>query len=121
MAGFLTNLRKEVRVDGCDTERLVAVSEQFNELELEFVRRHEVTARQLAEDKADWAKLGAEVGSIYQNLCDSNIQATVAALDNIKALLSRHGVLVPAPVIHRLDGATDESTYGEEGGSDDGE
>ncbi len=93
-------IRPEVGVAGCDTEGLVRVSEQFAELELEMVRRTEITAAQIAAEKADWSKVGAALGRVYQTLCDEDQEGTLAALHEIEALLSKRGVLVPQPTIH---------------------
>ncbi len=92
-------IRPEVGVAGCDTVGLVRVSEQFAELELEMVRRTEITAAQIAAEKADWAKVGAALGRIYQTLCDEDHEGTVEALRGIEALLTKRGILVPQPVV----------------------
>lgn len=90
-------IRREVSVAACDTEALVRVSAQFAELELEFARRSDVTAAQLAAEKADWAAVGAAMGRVYQALCDQDNEGAVAALREIEALLTKRGVLVPQP------------------------
>ena len=98
-------VRPEVGVAGCDAEGLVRVSEQFAELELEMVRRTEITAAQIAAEKADWAKVGAAMGRIYQTLCDEDNAGTMAALHEIETLLTKRGILVPLPVPRTREGA----------------
>lgn len=98
-------VRPEVGVAGCDAEGLVRVSEQFAELELEMVRRTEITAAQIAAEKADWAKVGAAMGRIYQTLCDEDNAGTMAALHEIETLLTKRGILVPLPIPRVREGA----------------
>ncbi len=95
-------VRPEVSVAGCDTQGLVRVSEQFAELELEMVRRTEITAAQVAAEKADWNKVGVAMGRVYQTLCDEDSEGAMAALREIEALLTKRGILVPQPVIRPL-------------------
>jgi len=110
MQSNMTNLRKEIRVSGCDTRALVALSDQFAELELEMVRRSEITAAQLAADKADWAKAGDALGQTYQALCDDDNAALSEALRTIETILAKHGVLVRPP---RKAEATEGAGHGE--------
>ncbi len=98
------NVRPEVGVSGCCTEGLVRVSEQFAELELEMVRRSEITAAQIAAERADWVQVGHAMGQVYQTLCDGDHQATMDALKSIEGLLAKRGILVPQP---RLPMATE--------------
>ncbi len=93
----VTTLRKEVAVAGCDPVGLVRVSEQFAELELEMIRRTEVTAAQIAAERADWVKVGSEMGVVYQSLCDGNHTGTMEALKAIEGLLAKRGILVAQP------------------------
>ncbi len=95
----VTTLRDEVRVAGCDPVGLVRVSEQFAELELEMIRRSEVTAAQIAAERADWGRVGVAMGQVYQTLCDGNQEGTVEALKEIEGLLAKRGILVAQPVI----------------------
>lgn len=110
-------VRPEVGVAGCDAEGLVRVSEQFAELELEMVRRTEITAAQIAAEKADWAAVGAAMGRVYQTLCDEDNEGTMAALHAIEVLLTKRGILVPQPVVRpRAEAApadSEEATDGE--------
>lgn len=94
------DIRREVSVAACDTEALVRVSAQFAELELEFARRSDVTAAQLAAEKADWAAVGAAMGRVYQALCDQDNEGALAGLREIEAILTKRGVLVPQPILH---------------------
>ena len=94
-------VRREVSVAACDTEALVRVSAQFADLGLEFVRQPDVTAAQVAMDKADWAAVGTAMGRVYQALCDQENEATLAALREIESVLTRHGVLVPQPILRQ--------------------
>lgn len=97
------SVRTEVGVAGCDTEALVKVSEQFAELELEMAKRWELTAARVEAEKADWAKVGAAMGEIYQTLCDGNNEGTMAALRTIEGLLAKRGILVPQPVVRAVE------------------
>ena len=110
MANHPKCLRKEVSVEGCDTEALVRVSEQFAELELEMIHQTELTAAKIAAEKIDWETVGNAMGRIYQTLCDGDNNGTMEALHAIEALLNKRGILVPQPVI------TEPS--GQEGASD---
>ncbi len=103
----MTTLRKEVCVAGCDPVGLVRVSEQFAELELEMIRRTEITAAQIAAERADWAKVGTAVGQIYQTLCDENHEGTLDALKGIEALLAKRGILVPQPIVTKTTEVAD--------------
>lgn len=89
----------ELAVSGCDTTALVTVSKQFAELEFETLHRHELTAAQVAAEKADWQAAGAALGKVYQALCEGENQQAMAALHTIETLIMRHGVLVPQPVL----------------------
>ena len=93
------SLRPELSVAGCDTTALVEISKQFAEFEFEAFRRNELTAAQVAADKADWAELGASMGVVYQALCDGENEKVMGALHTIETILMRHGVLVPQPVV----------------------
>lgn len=97
-AGKIRLFRPEVGLDGCDTEALVLASERFAELELEMVRRSEVTAAQLAAEKVDWGKVGSALGRVYQMLGDRDDTGTMAALHEIEVLLSKRGILVQQPL-----------------------
>ncbi len=90
-------VRREAGVAACDTEALVRASEQFAELELEMVRQTEVTAAQIAAEKADWAAVGTALGHVYQSLCDADDEAALEALRAIEAILRKRGILVPQP------------------------
>lgn len=97
-SGKSRSIRPEVSLEGCNTEALVLASERFAELELEMVRRSEVTAAQLAAEKADWGKVGLAVGRVYQMLGDQDEAGTFAALHEIEVLLSKRGILVQQPL-----------------------
>ncbi len=103
------HLRPELAVASCDPQGLVRVSEQFAELELEMVRRSEITAAQIAAERADWAKVGNAMGQIYQSLCDEQLQVTMDALKEIENLLAKRGILVPQPRLQQ----TTEIPHGE--------
>ena len=77
----------------------LTVSKQFAELEFETLHRHELTAAQVAAEKADWQAAGAALGKVYQALCEGENQQAMAALHTIETLIMRHGVLVPQPVL----------------------
>lgn len=102
-------LHPELTVSGCDTNALVEVSKQFAEFEFEALYRNEVTAAQVAADKADWAALGASMGVVYQSLCDGENEKVMGALHTIETILMRHGVLVPRPTVNPAtqEGSTD--------------
>ena len=110
-------VRDEVGVLGCDTEALVRVSEQFAELDLEMARQWELTAAKVEAEKADWTRVGAAMGEIYQTLCDGNNEGTMAALKEIEGVLAKRGILGPRPV-----GRQPEAPQGAQGeGVRDGE
>ncbi|MEG1480429.1 MAG: hypothetical protein RSD41_05450 [Kiritimatiellia bacterium] len=90
-------VREEVAVSGCDTAALVSVSEQFAELELEMVRRSEITAAQVAIEKNDWALVGIALKNVYQSFCNDEIEEAKNALKSIEHLLAKRGILVPPP------------------------
>ncbi len=96
-----SGVRREVSVSACDTEALVRVSAQFADLGLEFVRQPSPTATQVALDKADWSAVGAAMGRVYQAFCDQDNEGALEALHAIDAILTKHGVLVPQPLLHR--------------------
>lgn len=104
-------LRPELTVSGCDTVALVEVSRQFAEFEFETIHRNELTAAQVAADKADWTALGASMGVVYQSLCDGDNEKVMGALHAIETLLMRHGVLVPQPEVRTPP--QEEVTHGE--------
>lgn len=93
------SLCPELGVLGCDTAALVEVSRQFAEFEFEALHRNELTAAQVAADKADWAATGSALGDVYQALCDGANEKAMDALHAIETILMRHGVLVPQPVV----------------------
>ena len=93
-------VRPEVGVAGCDIEGLVHVSDQFAELDLQMARWGELTAKQLEVEKADWAKVGAHLGTVYQTLCDGNSEGAMEALHAIEELLTKRGILVPQPTVN---------------------
>ena len=99
MAKSLENIQREkaIRLDGCDVQQLVEISEQFNELELDFSHYEKITAARLANDKADWTALGQSLGEAYQALEDKDSQSIYQALKTMEHLLARHGVLVAQP------------------------
>ncbi len=117
-------VRKEVSVSACDAEALVRVSEEFAELELELVRRSELTAAQIAAERADWAAVGGALGHVYQALCDEDNEGALEALHTIETLLTKRGVLVPRPKLRPQEpppaGPEAPGTQAE-GGPDDGE
>ena len=87
------------------------VSAQFADLGLEFVRQPTPTATQVALDKADWTAVGTAMGRVYQALCDQDNEGVLAALHTIDTILTKHGVLVPQPILrHPPEGA---QTHGE--------
>lgn len=90
-------VRDSVGIAGCDPAALVRVSEQFAELELEVLRRSEITAAQIAAERQDWAQVGVYMGRVYQALCDADSEQAMAALDAIAELLGRRGILIPKP------------------------
>lgn len=92
-------LRLELSVLGCDTSALVDVSRQFAELEFETLHRHELTAAQVAADRADWAAAGVALGEVYQALCDGANEQAMQGLHTLETILMRHGVLVPQPTV----------------------
>ncbi len=96
------NLRPELSVSGCDTTALVEVSKQFAEFEFEALRRNEITAAQVAADKADWAEIGASMGLVYQSLCDNDTEKVMGALHTIETILMRHNILVPQPTLKAM-------------------
>ncbi len=105
------HVRPELAVSGCDPEGLVRVSEQFAELELEMVRRSEITAAQVEAERADWGRVAQAMGQVYQTLCDENHQGTMDALKEIEGLLAKRGFLVPQP--HLPQPQPTEVPYGE--------
>ena len=90
-------VRHEVAVAACDTAALVRVSAQFADLGLEFARQPDITAAQVAMEKADWTAVGAALGQLLQALQDRDNPAFQNAMREIDRVLSRHGVLVPRP------------------------
>jgi hypothetical protein len=99
MPQIAPNLRPELSVLGCDTTALVEVSKQFAEFEFEAIRRNELSAAQVAADKADWSAIGASMGIVYQSLCDGENEKVMGALHTIETILMRHGILVPQPTL----------------------
>lgn len=99
MSEPVSSLRAELSVSGCDTSALVEVSRHFAEFEFEALHGHELTAAQVAADKADWQALGVAMGNVYQALCDGANEEVMAALHTIETTLMRHGVLVPQPTL----------------------
>jgi hypothetical protein len=93
------SLSPELSILGCDTAALVEVSRQFAEFEFEALHRNELTAAQVAADKADWAATGSALGEVYQALCDGATEKAMDALHAIETILMRHGVLVPQPTL----------------------
>ncbi len=92
---YSSTVHESVGVAGCDPVALVNVSEQFAQLELELIRSSEITAAQIAAERADWAKVGAALGRIYQALEEGNAEVAAEALTTISLLLSKRGILVP--------------------------
>lgn len=92
-------LRTELSVAGCDPVALVEVSRHFAELEFAERHGHERTAAQVAANEADWAAVGAAMGTVYQSLCDGEHERTMEALHAIEMIAMRHGVLVPQPKV----------------------
>ncbi|MBQ9694325.1 MAG: hypothetical protein IJV69_06175 [Kiritimatiellae bacterium] len=99
MSDSASSLRPELSVSGCDTTALVEISRQFAEFEFEALHRNEVTAAQVAADKADWAATGTALSGVYQALCDGETEQAMASLHAIETILMRHGVLVSQPVL----------------------
>jgi hypothetical protein len=99
MSQTAPTLRPELSILGCDTAALVEVSKQFAEFEFEAFRRNELSAAQVAADKADWSAIGASMGVVYQSLCNGENEKVMGALHTIETILMRHGVLVPQPTI----------------------
>lgn len=120
MARQDVGVREAVRVATCDTEGLVRVSEAFAELELEMVRRTELTAAQVAAERADWAAVGTAMGRVYQALCDEDNEGALNALRAIETILTKRGVLVPRPTIHERPAATPAAGRAEGGAPETG-
>ncbi len=111
--------KNAISLDGCDVQRLVEISEQFNELELDFTHYEKITAARIANDKADWTSLGRSLSEAYQALEDQDAQTIYQVLKTMEHLLARHGVLVAQPQSRTTPTTTEvlpeetEFTYGD--------
>lgn len=113
-AGKEQKVRPEVGLEGCDTEALVRTSEQFAELELEMMRRGEITASQIAADKADWNKVGTALGQIYRLLGENRVADALKPLHEVEVVLSRKGILVAQPGARKAPREPEPVPYQEE-------
>lgn len=91
-----------IQLEGCNPQDLVAVSNQFASLDLDFVQQAppSLEAKQsTTSDKADWNAIANALGNVYQALCNNECNAALNAMRSIERILAKRGITVQQPAM----------------------
>lgn len=96
-------LNNFIRLEGCDPQALVEISDQFTNLDLSLIPPAAVQSvaepHLMLSDKADWHAVATALGNIYQALCNNECNAALNAMHAIERLLAKRNISVQQPAI----------------------